>query len=61
MVRVARAMAMVTKRAMATDGDNTGNDYGKDASRRAMAATMAMGRGTVQRTWPLMLQLERGG
>ncbi len=61
MARVARVMAMATKRAMATDGDNTGNGYGKEPSRQATAATMAMGMGKVQRTWPLMLQLERGG
>jgi hypothetical protein len=50
-----------TKRAMATDGNNTGNGYGKETSGQAIAATMAMGMGTAQRTWPLMLQLERGG
>ncbi len=61
MARVARAMAMATKRAMATNGNNTGNGYGKEASGQAMVATMAMGRGTVQRTLPLMLRLERGG
>jgi hypothetical protein len=61
MVRVPRAMAMVTKRAMATDGNNTGNGYGEEASRQATAATMAMGMETALRTWPLMLQLERGG
>jgi hypothetical protein len=33
MARVARAMAMATKRAMATNGDNMGNGYGKEASR----------------------------
>jgi hypothetical protein len=36
MMRAARAMTtamvMATKRAMATDGDNTGNGYGKEAS-----------------------------
>ena len=61
MARVARAMAMATKRAMATDGDNMGNGYGKEASGQATVATMAMGMGTAQRTWPLTLQLERGG
>jgi hypothetical protein len=52
MMRAARvmAMAMATKRAMATNGDNTGNAYGDEASRRATAVTMAMGMGTVQRT-----------
>ncbi len=59
--RVARAMAMATKRAMATNGDNTCNGYGKEASGQAMATTMAMGMGTARRTWLLMLQLERGG
>ncbi len=69
-MRVARVMAMVTKRAMATDGntmstatkrvmatdgDNTGNSYGEEAGRQATAATMAMGMGTARRTWPLML------
>jgi hypothetical protein len=46
MMRVARAMAMVTKRAMATDGDNTGNGDGKEGGKQATAATMAMGMGT---------------
>jgi hypothetical protein len=32
------AMAMATKRPMATDGDNTGNGYGKEASGQAMVA-----------------------
>jgi hypothetical protein len=31
MARVARAMATVAKRAMATGGNNTGNDYVKEA------------------------------
>ncbi len=62
-MRAARVMAMATatKRAMVTDGNNTGNGYGEEASGRAMATTMAMGMGTVQRTWLFMLQLERGG
>jgi hypothetical protein len=45
-----RARVMARKRAMATDGDNTSNGYGEEASRQAMAATMVMGRGTAQRT-----------
>jgi hypothetical protein len=61
MARVARAMAMAMKRAMTTNGDNTGNGNGKEGGVQAMPATMAMGRGAVQRTWPLTLQLERGG
>jgi hypothetical protein len=61
MARAARAMAMARKRAMATDSDNSGNGYGKEAGRQAIAATIAMGMGTAQRTWSLMLQLERGG
>ncbi len=62
-MRAARAivMATATKRAMATGGDNTGNGYGEEASEQAMVATMAMGMGTARRTWPLTLQLERGG
>ncbi len=62
-MRAARVMAMVTvtKRVMATDGDNTGNGDGKDGGERATAATMAMGRGMARRTWPLTLRLERGG
>jgi hypothetical protein len=52
-----KAMAMATKRAMATDGDNTGNCYGKEGGGCSTAAT----RGTTQRTWPLALRLERGG
>jgi hypothetical protein len=70
MVRVARAMATATKRAMATngntvsmamkrtmatDGDNTGNGYNEEAGGQATVATMAMAMGTVRRTWPLML------
>jgi hypothetical protein len=72
MMRVARAMVMVTKWAMATGGNNTGNGDGKEGGeqataatmaggKRATAATMAMGMGTTQRTWPLTLRLERGG
>jgi hypothetical protein len=75
MVGVARAMAAATKRAMATDGDtvstatkramatdgnNMGHSYGEEAGGQATAATMAMGMGTVQRIWPLMLRLETG-
>jgi hypothetical protein len=59
MVRVAGAMATATKRVMATNGDNLGNGYGKMADGQATAATTAMGMGTTQRTWPLMLQLDR--
>jgi hypothetical protein len=44
MARAARAMATATKRTMATNGDNTGNGYGKEGGGRLMAATM----GTVQ-------------
>ncbi len=55
------AMAMVTKMAMATDGDNTGNGDGKEDGKRATVATMVMGMGTAQRTWRLTLRLERGG
>jgi hypothetical protein len=52
---------MAVKRAMATDGNNTGNGDGKEDGKRATAATMAMGRGAAQRTWPLTLRLEREG
>jgi hypothetical protein len=58
MARVDRVMATATERVMATNGDNS---YGKEARGRATVATMGMGMGTVQRTWPLMLQMERGG
>jgi hypothetical protein len=63
MARAARAMAMATttRRGMATKGDNTGNGYGKECGGPAMAATMAMRMGMVQRTQPLVLRLERGG
>jgi hypothetical protein len=61
MVKVARVMAKAVKRAMGTDGDNLGNDYGKVAGGQVTAATMAMGMGMAQRKWPLMLQLEKGG
>jgi hypothetical protein len=53
-------MAMATKRAMASDGNNTGNGFRKEGGRQATAATMAMGMGTAQRTRPLVLQPERG-
>ncbi len=52
---------MVTKRVMAKDSNTTDNGYGKEGGGHWKAATMAMGMGTVQRTWPLTLQLERGG
>ncbi len=57
MARAARAMATITKRVMATNGDNTGNGYGKEGGGRSTAATMGMAR----KTHPLVLQLERGG
>ena len=40
----AMVMATATKRAMATDGDNTCNGDGKEGGEEATAATMAMGR-----------------
>jgi hypothetical protein len=40
MVRVARVMAMATKRAMATYGNNMDNSYGKEGGSCSMAATM---------------------
>jgi hypothetical protein len=55
MVWVARVMATVMKWAMATDSDNSGYGYGKEAVRQATAETMAMGMGMVQRTWSLTL------
>jgi hypothetical protein len=61
MTRAARGMAMATKRAMANNGDNKGNGYGKEGGRRLLAATKTMGIGTAQRTRPLAQQLERGG
>ncbi len=61
MMRVARSMAIATKRAMATGSDNTGNGNGKEGGERATVATIAMRMGTAQRTWPLTLRLERGG
>ncbi len=63
LIKAARAMAMatMTKRAMATNGNNRGNGNGKEGGKQAKAATMTMGRGAAQRTWPLALQLERGG
>ncbi len=51
------AMAMATKKAMATNGDNTGNGYGKEGGGHSTAATMGM----AQRKWPLVQRLERGG
>ncbi len=44
-MRAARAMAMVMKRAMATDGNNTGNGYYEEGSGQAMAVKIAMGLG----------------
>jgi hypothetical protein len=63
MMRAARAiaMAMATKREMTTDSNNTDNGDGEEGGEQAKAATMAMGRGAAQRTWPLTLRLERGG
>jgi hypothetical protein len=48
-------MATATKRAMAIDGDSTGNGDCEEGGGQATAATMAMGRGGAQRTWPLAL------
>jgi hypothetical protein len=45
------------KRALATNGDNTGNGYSKEGGRHSTAMTI----GTAQRTWLLTLLLERGG
>ncbi len=53
--RAARMMATATKRAMATDGNTTGNSYGKESGRHLTAGTMAMGMGMTQRTQPLAL------
>jgi hypothetical protein len=41
MARAARAMATATKKAMATNGNNLGYDYGEEAG--GQVATMAMG------------------
>ncbi len=57
MARAARAMPTAMKRLMATDGDITGDGYGKKGGGRLTAARM----GTAQRTHPLALRLERGG
>jgi hypothetical protein len=51
MARVARVMAMATKRAMATDDNNMDNCYCKEGDRHLTVAT----RGTAQRTQPLAL------
>jgi hypothetical protein len=37
-------MATATKRVMVTNGDNTGNEYGKEGGGRSLAATMGMAR-----------------
>ncbi len=42
MARAARAMATATKRVMATNGDNTGNGYGKEGGGRSTVATLGM-------------------
>ncbi len=46
MTRAARVMAMAKakKRAMATNGNNMGNGYGKEGGGQATGATMAMGK-----------------
>ncbi len=55
MARVARAMAMATKRTMVTGRDNTSNGYSEEGCRQALAATIAMGMGMARRTRPLAL------
>jgi hypothetical protein len=40
MARVARAMALATKRVMATNSYNTGNGYGEEGGGRSTAVTM---------------------
>jgi hypothetical protein len=57
MSRAARAMAMATKKAMVTDGNNMDIGYCKEGDGRSTAAT----RGTARRTRPLVLRLEKGG
>jgi hypothetical protein len=52
-----RAMRTAAKRVMATDGDSTGNGYGKEGGGHSTAVMM----GTAQRTHLLALRLERGG
>ncbi len=60
MARAARAMALATKRGVVTNGNNMGNGYSEEAGGQPMAATMAMGMRTAQRTQLLTLRLERG-
>jgi hypothetical protein len=60
MARASRAMVLATKRAM-TNSNNMGNGYGKEGGERVTVATMAIRMGMAIRTWPLVLQLERGG
>jgi hypothetical protein len=43
MARAARVMVMATKRAMANDGNDRGNGYGKKGGRRSLVVTMVMG------------------
>jgi hypothetical protein len=50
MTRAAGVVAMATKRAMATNGNNKDNGYGKEGGRRLTAVTMVMGMETAQRT-----------
>ncbi len=49
--KVARAMALATKRAMATNGNNMDNSYGKKGGGHLTVAMMGM----AQRTRPLVL------
>jgi hypothetical protein len=56
-----RAMAMVTKRAIATNVNTMDNGNGKEGGGCSTAATIAMGMGMAQRTQLLALRLERGG
>jgi hypothetical protein len=56
--RAARGFSTATRMAVVEEGNGKG--YGDKAGGQAMAATMAMGMGTAQRTWPLTLRPERG-
>jgi hypothetical protein len=54
MARVAKVMAMATKRAMTTNNHTMGNSYGKEGGGHLLAATIALGMGTARRTRPLV-------
>ncbi len=58
---VGNKMAMATKSAMVTNGNTMGNGHSKEGGGCSTVATMVMGMGMAQGTWPPALLVERGG